>query len=299
MTFVIVYCGYIPLCFFKEEFAKDHEKAFRIQSSIMSLQNDKRKNEVLKTTRETLTNNDVIFDNKSYVLAFNNVVFDLQEHNFRGHMYDDYTLTTTGYDWREPTEDEIKIVNALIEKVFPIKEEQTLFFLQIFATGLEGVALEKIIVQNGCGGNGKGLFNDCFLISLGNYGMIGNNSLLTDTHKTGANPELANIGGKRYVVFREVPERSRFENSAVKELTGGGNICARTLFEKTTTKNLYLTLVVEVNQKPKFKEEATQGDIRRLIDLLYRSTFTDNEQDVDPQNYIYPANPLYKSKEWQ
>ena len=129
--------------------------------------------------------------------------------------------------------------------------------------------------------------------------MIGNNSLITDTHKTGANPELANIGGKRYVVFREVPERSRFENSAVKELTGGGNICARTLFEKITTKNLYLTLVVEVNQKPKFKEEATQGDIRRLIDLLYRSTFTDNEQDVDPQNYIYPANPLYKSKEWQ
>ena len=138
-----------------------------------------------------------------------------------------------------------------------------------------------------------------FLTALGNHGMIGNNSLLTDTHKTGANPELANIGGKRFVVFREVPERSRFENSAVKELTGGGTICARTLFEKTTAKNLYLTLVVEVNQKPKFKEEATQADIRRLIDLYYPSTFTDVKEDVDPQNNIFLANTLYKSKDWQ
>ena len=131
MTFVIVYCGYTPLYFFKEEFAKDPDKALKIQGIIMSLQNDKRKNEVLKTSRETLTNNDVIFGNKPYVLAFNNSVFDLQEHTFRGHMYDDYTLTTTGYDWREPIEDEIKIVNALIEKVFPIKQERTLFFANI------------------------------------------------------------------------------------------------------------------------------------------------------------------------
>ena len=110
--------------------------------------------------------------------------------------------------------------------------------LRLLATGLEGKALEKIIIWNSGGRNGKGLLNDLFLNALGNYGMIGNNSLLTDKSRLGAQPELANIDGKRYVVFREVPETSKFENSEVKELTGGGTICAINLNKHTIPKTL-------------------------------------------------------------
>jgi len=118
------------------------------------------------------------------------------------------------------------------------KEEERECYLRILSTGLSGVALEKFIIENGVGGNGKGLSNDQMLCSLGNYGLIGNNALLTEKRKTGANPESANLHKKRYVVFREPSSRDKFENSAIKELTGGGNFSARGLYQSDTKKRL-------------------------------------------------------------
>lgn len=119
----------------------------------------------------------------------------------------------------------------------PIEEEKDAL-LQILATGLEGRCLEKFIIQNGAGGNGKGVINDLFLASLGNYGFVGNNSVLFEKSKTGSNPEKANLHKKRYVVFREPAEKNKFENSVVKELTGGGNFSARGHYETNTEKRI-------------------------------------------------------------
>lgn len=283
---------------FNEDFEKNKEQANHLLKCIMRLKTEVAKKELLKTTRETLTNDIIEFDDKPYLLCFNNKVYDLEKKEFRNHKYEDYTINTTGYDWIEPTQEQIKTVEDLIKSIMPNDAERQLL-MQIFATGLEGVCLEKFIVQNGGGGNGKGLLNDLYLLGLGSYGMIGNNDILTSKQKTGANPEMAKLDKKRFVVFREVPERMKFENSSVKELTGGGNFSARECHSNDIEKQLLLTMCVEVNKKPKFKEEATQGDIRRLIDLYYPSTFTDVLEDVDQENHIYLAKGLYKEKHWQ
>ena len=73
--------------------------------------------------------------------------------------------------------------------------------------------------------------------------MIGNNNLLFENSKMGSNPEKANIHKKRYIVFREPPANKQFENSVVKELTGGGNFSARGHFESETQKELNITTV--------------------------------------------------------
>lgn len=140
-----------------------------------------------------------------------------------------------------------KELSNIINKVFPILNKKELY-LTILATGLEGRCLEKFIIANGSGRNGKWFINDLALKSFGNYSLIGNNAILFETNKTGSNPEKNNIDKKRLVIFREPSERSKFENSVVKELTGGGTFSSRGHHETKTQKNLYCTIIVECNK---------------------------------------------------
>jgi len=127
--------------------------------------------------------------------------------------------------------------------------------------------------------------------ALGGYAMIGNNAILTERNRTGANPERANLHIKRFVVFREPSSRDVFQNSAIKELTGGGTFSGRGLYQSETTKKLCLTCVVECNKKPLFAETPQEADIRRVIDIPFRNLFTDDEHRVNPVLGIYRANP--------
>jgi len=256
------------------------------------------KKDVEETYKEYGTNNTINFDDKTYLFGFNNIVYDLEQGSFREYKYDDYVSITCGYDWREPTEEEIKVVNDLIESIMPVKEERDLF-LQIMCTALDGKCLEKFVIFNGGGGNGKGVIDDLLLKAVGNYGMIGNNGILFETSKTGSNPEKSNIHKKRLVIFREPSERNKFENSVIKELTGGGTFSARSHHEKTTTKELNLTMIVECNKRPLFAEEPQDAETRRIIDLFFRSTFTTDKTLVDSENNIFLAKPEYKSVEFQ
>jgi len=106
----------------------------------------------------------------------------------REYKYDDYVSITTRYDWCEPNSEEMQTMNKLIELVMPIEAERKAY-LQILSTALSGKYLEKFIIFNGSGGNGKGMINDLLLLALGDYAMIGNNGSLFEQSKTGSNPE--------------------------------------------------------------------------------------------------------------
>jgi hypothetical protein len=280
------------------KFYFDHHLFNQMKNKIEKLKNISYKKDIVESYKEVGTKNELKFDDKWYLFGFNNCVYDLVEEKMREYKYDDYVSTTTGYDWREPTEDEIKTINKLIDQIMPVQEEKELY-LQILATTLDGKCLEKFIVFNGSGGNGKGMMNDLLLIALGNYGLIGNNAILFETNKSGSNPEKANIHKKRLVIFREPPEKNKFENSVVKELTGGGFFSSRGHHESTTKKELNLTMIVECNKKPLFSEEPGQSEVRRLIDLFFRTTYTHDKTLVNEKNNIYLANSYYKESEFQ
>jgi len=255
------------------------------------------KTDIIETYKEFNSRRDIDFDNKWWLLGFNNIVYDMKACQFREYEYDDYITITTGYDWREPTESETTTMHKFIKCIMPIEAEREAF-LTILATGLDGRCIEKFIIFNGDGGNGKGVIDDLMLAMLGTYGFMGNNNLLFEPSKMGSNPEKANIHQKRFIVFREPSSRKKFENAVIKELTGGGKFSARGHFESETEKNLCNTLICECNKKPAFCEELTQADHRRIIDIFFRATFTDIPNLIDPDNHIYLANPYYKTTEF-
>ena len=256
------------------------------------------KKELEETYKEYGLNETIKFDDKWFLFGFNNTVYDLQEQQFREYSYDDYVATTCGYDWREPTQEELNTVHSLIQTIIPDQEERETY-LQILSTTLEGKCLEKFIVFNGVGRNGKGLMDDLLLLALGNYAMIGNNSILFENNKTGANPEKANMHKKRLVLFREPPAHKKFSNSQIKELTGGGQFSARGLHESETCKQLNLTMIVECNQRPLFEEEPQNAEKKRIIDVFFRSTFVEDENEVNIEQNVYQANEYYKHIEFQ
>lgn len=269
-----------------------------LKSKIEKLKCVSFKKDIEETYKEYGTNNSIKFDDNWNLFGFNNIVYDLQDGKFREYKYDDYISITCGYDWREPTENEIQDVNDLIKSIMPDKNERELF-LQILCTSLDGRCLEKFIIFNGGGGNGKGVIDDLLLKAVGNYGMIGNNGILFETSKTGSNPEKSNIHKKRLVIFREPSERNKFENAVIKELTGGGTFSARSHHEKSTIKELNLTMIVECNKRPLFAEEPQDAETRRIIDIFFRSTFTTDKSMIDYDNNIFLANPYFKTIEFQ
>jgi hypothetical protein len=276
----------------------EHHTFNRMKNQIKKLKNVDFQNNVIESYKTVGTNNDIKYDDKWWLIGFNNMVYDLKEATMREYKYDDYVSITVGYDWREPTENELKTMNMLINQIMPIDSERKLY-QQILCTSLDGRCLEKFIIFNGSGGNGKGMINDILLRALGNYAMISNNAILFETNKSGSNPEKANIHKKRLVIFREPSEKNKFENSVVKELTGGGTFSARGHHESTTKKELNLTMIVECNNRPLFSEEPKQSEIRRMIDLFFATSYTEDKSMVDEKKNIYLANTYYKQNEFQ
>ncbi len=240
---------------------------------------------------------DIEFDDKWWLFGFRNTVYDLSTHQFRDYLKTDYISITTGYDWIEPDKEEIDQLNLMIDQIMPIESEKNLY-KTILSTSLEGRCLENFIIFNGGGRNGKGVIDEILLIALGNYGFTANNSILFEKNKTGTNPEKANIHKKRLVFFKEPSSKDKFENSVIKELTGGGTFGARGHHESDTIKKLCNTTICECNKRPLFAEEPTTAEVERLIDILFRATFTEDESLLSLE-YYHKADKKYKNTEFQ
>jgi phage/plasmid-associated DNA primase len=275
----------------------ESENFNKLKNQIDSLKTLSAKKDIIELYKEYGIKN-IEFDEKWWLLGFNNLVFDFNSHTFREYQIDDYVSITTGYDWREPIDTELETIDNIINKIMPIEDERKLYKL-LLSSSLEGRCLEKFIVFNGGGRNGKGLIDDMLLIALGKYAITANNSLLFEKNKTGSNPEKANLHKKRLILFKEPSEKNKFENSIIKELTGGGKFSARGHHETQTEKKLHSTTICECNKRPPLAEEPQQAELERFIDLHFRSTFTTDKEMIDVENYIFQADIKFKDSNFQ
>jgi phage/plasmid-associated DNA primase len=242
------------------------------------------------------------FDNTWNLYGFNDGVYDLKESSFRPYKSEDYITMTNGYDYEkvlQVSDEDYRTIENLIEQIHHDKDNRRCYE-SIIATSLEGKTLEKFIVFNGKGGNGKGLLNELLIATHGSYATTLNSSVLCiPLMSIGPNPDIASLNKKRFVVSSEAPSGSKFNNTVVKVLSGGGEVNARLCHSNDTRVKLQCTLVIECNTKPDFREDIDDAEIRRIIDLNFPCKFTDNPKQVRPDNNIYPANPYYKTIEFK
>ena len=256
----------------------------------------------------SIKNNSIEFDNKPCLFAFKNLVYDLKTHKMREPQREDYLTMNNGLEFKKCNDEHKQTVNSMLEQIFPdldIKKN----YLHYLATGLYGYAVEKFIIANGKGGNGKGFLNELFCSLLGEddngYSYTAASHILLNPLKQGSNPEVANMNNKRFVICREPEDNNSFLcASTIKELTGGNKINARLNHSNNTKTNLKLTLIMECNGKPSMKEKAIDDALlRRFADIPFKASFMDSNKYAQQEKYaanmenVFLSNPEYKTDE--
>ena len=250
--------------------------------------------------KNSLSHN-IQFDINPDIIGFNNKKYNFKTKKFENIVYDDYISMTCNYDYEEPKEDKIKTIEDIIIKAFP-NEERRKCYVSIMYNCLIGGAKDKFIVANGTGGNSKGVINELLRETLGDYAVEMATSVLTDKPKSGANPEVAKLDKKRLILSKEPNENDKIRCEMLKKVCGNSKITdARELYSNKTEIKLCGTNIMEVNVKLGF-DGKLQDDIgRRLMDILFESTFTDDPEilkDTTRKN-VYPKNMFYTTEEFK
>ncbi len=272
------------------EILSNLEKTVQIRSKQLS---------IIDSTEPFLINETIKFDNNADIIGFNNGVYDLISHEFRPTRYSDYITMSCGYNYNDNIDPEkLADMDKLIKTIIPDEETRNLM-LEILSAGLTGRVIEKFVLFNGIGRNGKGLIDELSQMTFGEYCLIyANVSLLTEKEKTGGNPEKATIDSKRLVIMKEPLEDEAIHNSNVKGLTGGGNVAGRMLYSNKTIIRLCMILIMECNTRPKFKSDPGSAEEDRVIDILFPNRFTEIDDEIDNVS-TFKADSKYKTLEWK
>jgi len=290
----------------KDKIKKIKEEMKFYEKLINNVKSSKKTNSIADKVIQHLSVRDfdnIKFDNNPYYFCFKNKVYDFENKMWISPKREDYILTYLDYNYVPSSKQQKEKLKELIKTIFP-KEEIRNNYLHYLCLGLIGVVLEKFIVANGSGGNGKGVINELMLALLGIYGFVGNNSVLLQPMKGGGLPEVANMNKKRFVIFREPAEgggNKKLQLSIIKELCGGNSISARKLYSNDTEVSLCAVYVLECNDKPQMEGRLDHAIVRRLSDIPFVSTFTTNKELYENKELknCYKADEYYKTKEFQ
>ena len=290
----------------KDEDLKD-EITKRIKATgglCKMLKNVSKINSIMERLKQLLSVRDyseVEFDTNGLLFPFNNTCYDLKTHNWIGTRRDNYILNTSGYNWIDPTDEEVDTLTNIIDDIFPdesVKQE----YIHYLATCLYGIPIEKFIIANGDGGNGKGVINELVMDTCGDFGYQASNSVLLNPIKDGGNPAIANMNKKRLICYREPDEKKSINLSAVKELTGGKSITARKLYSNEDSVMLVGTHILECNKKCQMTGNLDNSIHRRIRDIPFVATYTHDESQLkmaDDLNFIRKADPYFKTAGFQ
>ena len=280
----------------KQDEIKDCGKTIAAISSSSKLKS------VLEQMKICLMSNqkNIKFDAKTpHVICFNNIAFDLNTREEYDVKKDDYITMRTGYDYEEPSEEQVKLIEKIFIDIFP-DEEMRKTYISILRSGLSGERQEKLFMANGGGRNGKGLLNELMMECVGNYGQKLNMAVLTEKIKSGANAEVNNLHKKRWVVSNEPNDDEVIKAGNMKRLTGDERIDARGLYQDGKMPViLNMTLVMELNKMIAFQGRIDDAVVSRLVKVDFPVFFTDSEYMLQNNPNARKGNSQYKKEWWK
>lgn len=252
-----------------------------------------------------ITNNKQEFNKQPNLFSFKNKLYDLKQRKFIKPEPSYFISMNTDYDYNDDDKIKTKNVNELNKILNTIfNEENKKSYLSVLSSGLIGELVQKFTVASGTGGNGKSLLNKLMMETVGEYGYKLPPQILQQKLKVGACPEMANLHLKRFVLTSEPDSEFDINCSVLKQLTGDDEINSRNLFSDNTKTQLFSTLIMECNDRPKFNE-VNDAILRRLINIPFKSKFVDEYQynnyteEERKANNIYLGNSNYEKREFK
>jgi P4 family phage/plasmid primase-like protien len=264
------------------------------------------KNNVMKECMEVFYNPRFLkqLDTNPFLFAFQNGVYDLENHCFRDGSPKDMISISASVRFRsELTWDDPGVLRVLdfLEKIFPDKSVRE-YFMDISSQIFIGGNHSKIFqVWTGEGDNGKSVMQSLFEKMLGPYSVKLPTSLIVGkrTQASAACPELVRAGnGVRMATLQEPDQKDVINVGILKELSGNDTFFARGLYKEGNEITPLFKLILICNEPPKLphNDKATWNRVRVIP---FESVFSDNApEDPDQQvrDKVFPKDPQFGEK---
>ena len=247
----------------------------------------------------------VEFDSKNYLYHFDNVTLDLTDLSSRERVKEDY-CTMLGAFLKPRNADKISKWDQIFKSIFPDEDVRTCY-KRVISNSFSGRVLQKFIVCNGGGSNGKSMIDNCWKDLHKDYYYKGNCCDLCLANKGGANPGLANCNRKRFKVWSEPEEGNKLQVSTIKDISGEETINSRILYSNNTECNMGGIALLECNKRLGLNGDTGYATLRRFIDFHFKSNFKAKDgitefdspySEENPDGYMI-ADPYFETQEFR
>lgn len=188
------------------------------------------------------------FDADPFLLNTPNYTVDLRTGQLLAHDYRYYLTKQTAVD---PSDIGKDIFDAALDTFFCGDMELVSYVQEIAGIALIGAVFEEfLVIAYGVGRNGKSTFFNALASVLGDYaGGLSAENLTTG--KNNAQPEMAEMRGKRLVIASELEEGTRLNTARVKQLCSTDKILAAKKYHQPIQFTPTHTLVLYTNHLPR------------------------------------------------
>lgn len=238
-------------------------------------------------------------DTNSYLVGFQNGVYDLKEMGFRDGLPTDYISKSVGYNWVEY--DENDTVFEKIKKFFSevqVDDDMREYLFTFIASIFRGISDQKVHIWTGGGSNGKSATVDLIKNMLGDYFGVVPVTLLTRKRgsSSSATPELADKQGKRLLVVQEPEYNDVIFVGQMKEYSGKDTIQARPLYGDPYSYVPQFNMILTCNNLP-YIPTNDEGTWRRLRVTPFESHFVDSEPS-EPREFLIDEELQEEFPKW-
>jgi len=169
---------------------------------------------------------------------------------------------------------------AFLDRIFEGNVELIRFLNVAIGYTLTGSVDEHcLFFLYGTGANGKSTFLEALRMVMGDYYVTTSIEamLASDATGSGATPYVAAMAGMRMAMASEMPEGRRFNESLIKDITGGGTITARHLYGDPFQFEPSHTMWISGNHRPRITG-TDEGIWRRLRLIPFNAIILEAER---------------------
>ena len=218
------------------------------------------------------------FDLDPWLLNCQNGVLNLHTGQFIGHDPSQMITKIIPVDY-DP--DAIcPIWENFLDKVLASDSELIKYIQRAVGYSLTGLTIEQcFFFLFGRGKNGKSTFIGALTNLLGDYSRkAAAATFMQKYNQNGPSESLANLAGARFVVASELSGGMKFDETTLKDLTGGDQYTARKLYKDEFTYLPVLKLWLYGNDQPKITG-TDDGIWRRVHQVPFEVVIPENEVD--------------------
>jgi len=242
-----------------------------------------------------------MLDSHPHLLGFENGVYDLRMHEFRGGSPDDYISFSTGryYMPFDPACPEAKEIDNYFKQVFT-NPNVCKYFKDLLAVMIDGgMKQEKFYVFTGSGSNSKSKVLELLQKAIGDYYVVMPIALITQKRaaSNSAQGELERCKGRRVAVMQEPGPTETIQVGIMKELTGGDTIQCRALYKSPIEYRPQFKAVLTTNVLPEVPGD-DGGTWRRIRVIDFTSKFCENPDPKKATEFPLDMQLAEKFDQW-